>query len=350
MVIVVLAGIGGCASAPSIADLPPAPIYGRFCGLGYPALPNNLSRDDQIEQLEEIEVKQTADGRNDAIDFVCKQHDVCYTSNGNFDSKCNEQLRDDIAELNFSTDGELGQRCSVLADDIDTWFRLAPQVTRGGSYWSTLGDTAHALIGVPFLALESIVFPKRAVKFVLNSNYPRGEEVCLNQEFDYPLVIKALTSIHLNLCCKPNSLFKKTNSYIAELQVAAARFSVVLQSIYYRHEEKFAIINGKIPDNLALSYLGQGSTLYFMNESFQRSDFPLSKKGAPVTFVEKVRQFKEHYGEVSGGYSTEGLARMTAVQKCLDAHDEEVNKRINEVISAGNLGICIKGLMKGWRN
>lgn len=350
MVIIVLAGIGGCASTQSIPDLPTFPIYGKFCGPGYPSLPNNLSTNDHIEQLEEMEVKQTADARNDAIDLACKKHDICYAWKGNLDSECNEQLRADIYELNFSTDGKLGQRCSVLANDIDTWFRLGPQVTRGGSYWSRLGDTAHALIGVPFLALESVVFPKRAVKFVLNSNYPDLEEVCLNQDFDFSKAIKALTSIYLNLCCEPNSLFKKTNSYIAELQVAAARFSVVLQDVYYRHKEKFSVVNGKIPDNLYLSYLGQGSTLFFMDMPFERRDFPLSKEGAPETFVSKVRQFKEHYTEMSGGQSGESRARTTALQKCLDSHDEEVNRHINEVISAGNLGICIRGLIKTWRN
>jgi hypothetical protein len=71
------------------------PIYGNYCGFGH---------GDPTGKTPPI----------DAVDAVCREHDLCYSLRGDFDHQCDRNLIENMPDAIASTPSLLGKKAGVL--------------------------------------------------------------------------------------------------------------------------------------------------------------------------------------------------------------------------------------------
>lgn len=72
------------------------PVYGNYCGMGH---------GDPTGEMPPI----------DAVDAVCREHDMCYDSLGDFEPWCDLELIQSMPEAIARTESPLGKQAGVLA-------------------------------------------------------------------------------------------------------------------------------------------------------------------------------------------------------------------------------------------
>ena len=72
------------------------PVYGNYCGMGH---------GDPTGETPPI----------DAVDAVCREHDMCYESLGDFNEWCDVELIGSMPEAIAQTESPLGKQAGVLA-------------------------------------------------------------------------------------------------------------------------------------------------------------------------------------------------------------------------------------------
>jgi len=72
------------------------PVYGNYCGMGH---------GDPTGETPPV----------DAVDAVCREHDMCYESLGDFESWCDLELIQSMPDAIASTESPLGKQAGVLA-------------------------------------------------------------------------------------------------------------------------------------------------------------------------------------------------------------------------------------------
>ena len=72
------------------------PVYGNYCGMGH---------GDPTGETPPI----------DAVDAVCREHDMCYESLGDFDARCDVELIGSMPDAIANTPSPLGKQAGVLA-------------------------------------------------------------------------------------------------------------------------------------------------------------------------------------------------------------------------------------------
>lgn len=71
------------------------PVYGNYCGMGH---------GDPTGETPAI----------DAVDAVCREHDMCYESLGGFDRRCDLELIGSMPDAIARTESPLGKRAGAL--------------------------------------------------------------------------------------------------------------------------------------------------------------------------------------------------------------------------------------------
>jgi len=72
------------------------PVYGNYCGMGH---------GDPTGEVPPI----------DAVDAVCREHDMCYESLGDFDRRCDLELIGSMPDAISRTESPLGKQAGVMA-------------------------------------------------------------------------------------------------------------------------------------------------------------------------------------------------------------------------------------------
>lgn len=105
----------GCA--PSALERPVVTEYGEFCGPGRPDLGGGTA-DEQIQRMRQIRPR-------DAIDAICRDHDLCVmrANNDVLDVECSRRMRRALTELT-SSGNPLTPRCHALAGNFQAFFMV----------------------------------------------------------------------------------------------------------------------------------------------------------------------------------------------------------------------------------
>jgi len=112
--------------------------HARFCGPGYPQMPDDWTLTQRRAELERI-------APFDDIDAVCKAHDLCYIDKGASEEACDSALIESVKRL------ELRTGCDNVAGDITTWFiAFHPSVTKGNRA-QAFSDGAMKVIASPLI-------------------------------------------------------------------------------------------------------------------------------------------------------------------------------------------------------
>ncbi len=72
------------------------PVYGNYCGLGH---------GDPTGNTPPI----------DAVDAVCREHDLCYARLGDFDSRCDQAFIESMPSAIASTPSQAGKNAGLLS-------------------------------------------------------------------------------------------------------------------------------------------------------------------------------------------------------------------------------------------
>lgn len=72
------------------------PVYGNYCGMGH---------GDPTGEMPPV----------DAVDAVCREHDMCYESLGDFEPCCDLELIQSMPDAIASTESPLGKQAGVMA-------------------------------------------------------------------------------------------------------------------------------------------------------------------------------------------------------------------------------------------
>ena len=86
-------GLPGNRGAPQQLSLP---VYGNYCGLGH---------GDPTGNMPPI----------DAVDAVCREHDLCYALRGDFDSRCDQDFIECMPRAIASTPSPTGKNAGLLS-------------------------------------------------------------------------------------------------------------------------------------------------------------------------------------------------------------------------------------------
>jgi hypothetical protein len=86
-------GPAGNRGAPQQLSLP---VYGNYCGLGH---------GDPTGNMPPI----------DAVDAVCREHDLCYALRGDFDSRCDQDFIECMPRAIASTPSPTGKNAGLLS-------------------------------------------------------------------------------------------------------------------------------------------------------------------------------------------------------------------------------------------
>jgi hypothetical protein len=151
--------------------------YGCFCGAGHPAV--NAAAG---EGLESLLARYYAIKPIDAVDEVCRDHDVCWAMRGEGDARCNRELYERLRYLGdrFETLGN-GRaegpfwRCRILVGDMGAAFATLFVNEKHETGASQFGSFLGKLVGTPVLVGTALVM--RPLIYA-NDPYPLAGERC----------------------------------------------------------------------------------------------------------------------------------------------------------------------------